>query len=103
MRALSLSLSLSLLKSVLPPLPLSSTMIVQWTTRDGLNPAVSWGTTRGYMRGPFLGDFITYTPSDFCGAPANSTGFVNPGALNYAKIVVPRGAKIFYKFGSAVS
>lgn len=76
---------------------------VQWSTRDFGRPEAYWGTASGVLPSRAAGSFLTYTPADMCGAPANSTGFVSPGALNYA-IMAPLspGTQYFYKVGDPV-
>jgi hypothetical protein len=60
------------------------TYVAQWTTRDFNKPVVRWSTVPGVVQNESMGSFSTYTQLQMCGAPANSTGWVNPGALNYA-------------------
>jgi hypothetical protein len=44
----------------------------------------------------------TYGAADLCGAPANSTGFLDPGWLHHVAVprAVPSGARLWYRFGS---
>ena len=57
----------------------------------------------GALAARATGSFLTYTVADMCGAPANASGFVGPGALNYA-IMAPLspGARYFYRVGDPV-
>ncbi len=77
---------------------------VQWTTRDFGRPEVAWGTTASALSAHAAGSFLTYTVADMCGAPANTTGFISPGALNYA-IMAPLtpSTQYYYKVGDPVS
>ena len=76
---------------------------VQWTTRDFGRPEAQWGTVSGALAARATGSFLTYTVADMCGAPANASGFVGPGALNYA-IMAPLspGTRYFYRVGDPV-
>ena len=76
---------------------------VQWTTRDFGRPEARWGTASGALAARATGSFLTYTATDMCGAPANASGFVSPGALNYA-IMAPLspGTRYFYRVGDPV-
>ncbi len=76
---------------------------VQWTTRDFGRPEVAWGTTASALSAHAAGSFLTYTVADMCGAPANTTGFISPGALNYA-IMAPLmpSTQYYYRVGDPV-
>ncbi|KAK9824258.1 hypothetical protein WJX72_008984 [[Myrmecia] bisecta] len=66
--------------------PDASEMLVQWTTRDAGSPVVKWGTQPGTYEHIAAGRSVTYTKEELCGAPAKTTGFVDPGALNSANM-----------------
>ena len=80
------------------------TVIAQWTTRDWGHPIVQWGTEPG---GPLErqtnGSFTTYTKLQMCGAPANGSGWVDPGYLNFAAMtgLLP-STRYFYSVGDPV-
>lgn len=80
------------------------TMIAQWTTRDAGRPAVRWGGEPGSLGQENRGSFSTYTRLQMCGAPANSTGWVDPGWLNYAALTgLQPGTRYYYAVGDPVS
>ncbi|KAK9918496.1 hypothetical protein WJX75_004496 [Coccomyxa subellipsoidea] len=76
------------------------TMIAQWTTRDAGRPVVRWGRESGKLAQENRGSFSTYTRLQMCGAPANSTGWVDPGWLNYAALTgLQPGTRYYYTVG----
>ncbi|CAL8471735.1 g11277 [Coccomyxa elongata] len=80
--------------------PTEGTMIAQWTTRDAGRPAVRWGREPGILTEQNGGSFSTYTRLQMCGAPANSTGWVDPGWLNYAALTgLQPGTRYYYTVG----
>lgn len=58
--------------------------------------------TAATAKGPFTGNATSYTRSNMCGAPANTTGWFEPGRLNYVYVTLPLGTTIFYQLGTAV-
>ena len=83
---------------------LNRTMIAQWTTRDAGRPVVRWGRESGRLAQENGGSFSTYTRLQMCGAPANSTGWVDPGWLNYAALTgLQPGTRYYYAVGDPVS
>jgi hypothetical protein len=79
-------------------------MIAQWTTRDAGRPVVRWGRESGKLAQENGGSFSTYTRLQMCGAPANSTGWVDPGWLNYAALTgLQPGTRYYYTVGDPVS
>lgn len=59
-------------------------MRVQWVSRDARQPAVQWGTAPDALDSSAAGDSLTYTRADMCGAPANASGWMDPGTLHGA-------------------
>lgn len=85
-------------------LRVARTLIAQWTTRDAGRPVVRWGRVAGRTDQENGGSFGTYTQLQMCGAPANSTGWVDPGWLNYAALTgLQPGMRYFYTVGDPVS
>lgn len=79
-------------------------MLVQWQTRDAGSPMVKYGTSPGMYTLTANGTNTTYTAADLCGAPANSTGFVNPGAINRVLLTgLAPSTRYYYIYGDAVS
>ena len=77
---------------------------MQWQTRDAGKPMVKYGTTPGMYTMTANGTNTTYTAADLCGAPANSTGFVNPGAINRVLLTgLAPSTRYYYIYGDAVS
>ncbi|EIE21772.1 Metallo-dependent phosphatase [Coccomyxa subellipsoidea C-169] len=63
-------------------------------------PAVRWGGEPGSLGQENRGSFSTYTRLQMCGAPANSTGWVDPGWLNYAALTgLQPGTRYYYAVG----
>ena len=84
---------------------LCRTIIAQWTTRDFGAPVVRWGLQPGGRpEHQSNGSYSTYTRLQMCGAPANSSGWVDPGALNFAAMtgLVP-STRYYYTVGDPVS
>lgn len=80
------------------------TIIAQWTVRDFGKPVVRWSTASGNGQRENNGSFLTYTRLQMCGAPANSTGWVDPGALNYAAMTdLQPNTRYYYSVGDKVS
>ncbi|PSC73699.1 inactive purple acid phosphatase 27 [Micractinium conductrix] len=60
-------------------------VMVQWVTRDaGAAPTVRWGTSPDALAAAAHGDSLTYSRADMCGAPANASGWMEPGMLHGA-------------------
>ncbi|KAK9845224.1 hypothetical protein WJX81_000461 [Elliptochloris bilobata] len=75
-------------------------MLVQWTTVERGRPAVRWGVCSGEYTGVALASLDTYARSDMCGGVANSTGFIDPGILNTAKMAgLAPDTRYFYIYG----
>jgi len=79
-------------------------VVVHWVTRDmGKAPQVQWGRASGsyarsaLARGPSP---KTYTRDDMCGAPANSSGWFDPGWMHSAVMddLIP-GETYYYRYG----
>jgi len=94
--------------------PATSELAVQWTTRDkGTSaPTVQWSTSSiqdsssttisssNIKVNSATGVSTTYTRSEMCGPPANTTGWFDPGWFHYVIItgLVP-GKRYFYRYG----
>ncbi|BDA47385.1 probable inactive purple acid phosphatase 27 [Coccomyxa sp. Obi] len=61
-------------------------VLVQWSTRDVGVPTVIYGTDSGKLLQVAIGSTTSYKATDMCGIPANDTGFLDPGTLNYVKL-----------------
>lgn len=78
-------------------------MVVQWTTADKGTPVVMYGTSANALTSTVQALTKTYTASDFCGEPANTTGFVDPGMLHYATLSnLSYSTRYFYQYGDKV-
>lgn len=76
---------------------------MQWVTRDAGSPAVRWGTRSGAHEWSAAGDSLTYTRADMCGAPANASGWVDPGWLHGAVMAgLQPSTTYFYQYGDEV-
>ena len=73
----------------------------QWTTRDeGAAPAVQWGPAPGAYASSAAATSPTYTRADMCGAPANASGWLDPGVFHRAVMTGLRpGQRYFYRYG----
>ncbi|BDA46085.1 probable inactive purple acid phosphatase 27 [Coccomyxa sp. Obi] len=66
-----------------------TTMLISWTTKNSAKPTAKWATTQ------------TYTRADICGAPANGTGYFDPGSLHTAAMTgLQPSTKYYYVYGS---
>ena len=55
--------------------------MIAWTTANQTaNPIVQYGTVSGSYIANVTATYSNYTRSDMCGAIANSTGWIDPGA-----------------------
>jgi hypothetical protein len=78
-------------------------MMVQWVTRDAGKPSVRWGNASGQLMHTALGDSSTYTAADLCGAPANTSGWMDPGWLHGAVMEgLQPGTRYWYQYGDEV-
>lgn len=78
-------------------------MMIQWTTRHSDNPTVRWGPASGNYTHSAPAATHTYRRDEMRGAPANSTGWLDPGALHRAVMTgLKSGATVFYTFGDEV-
>ncbi len=77
-------------------------VVVQWVSGSGEQQQALWGTSPQALSNKVLSTAVTYTAAQMCGAPANSTGWLNPGWQHRAVLPVdPAGAgRIHYRFGS---
>ena len=78
---------------------------VRWMTRDARQPRVRWGPAPGdYTWGDAPANTSTYGVSDMCGAPANESGWSDPGALHRVALPpAPPGAALHYEVYDAAS
>lgn len=78
-------------------------MVVQWTTADTGTPIVMFGKSANALSTTVQAMTKTYNASDFCGAPANTTGYVDPGMLHYATLSnLSYSTRYFYQYGDKV-
>lgn len=81
-----------------------SQMVVEWTTADATTPVVMYGTSSASLSSMMSATTKTYNASSFCGAPANSTGYVNPGMLHTATLSnLSYNTRYYYQYGDMVS
>ncbi|KAL6770803.1 hypothetical protein ACKKBF_B32745 [Auxenochlorella protothecoides x Auxenochlorella symbiontica] len=59
-----------------------SEMRVTWLTQYEGNPIVRYGLSKKDLSHTVTANVSTYTPADLCDAPANSTGWKEPGTIN---------------------
>ena len=79
-------------------------MLVQWTTLNRMHSGVRWGTRPGKYERSALSEVQSYGRSDMCGAPANSTGWTEPGLLHHALMdSLQPAARYYYTVGDTVS
>lgn len=63
--------------------------MVAWTTANQTaNPIVQYGTKSGSYIANVTATYSNYTRSDMCGAIANSTGWIDPGAATRVLLCV---------------
>ena len=83
--------------------PVCSQMVVQWTTADTGTPVVMYGESASAMTSTVQEMTKTYTASDMCGEPANTTGYIDPGMLHYATLSnLSYSTRYFYQYGDKV-
>lgn len=81
-----------------------SQMVVEWTTADATTPVVMYGTVNGSLTMMMSAATKTYNASSLCGAPANSTGFIDPGMLHTAVLSnLSYNTRYYYQYGDMVS
>ena len=74
-------------------------MRVSWTTGTSTLPVVYYGMTKDNLTSSASGVSRTYTHSDLCGPPANSSlYFIDPGFLH--DVLLTKLQPKSYKFGS---
>jgi len=80
-------------------------MRVHWTSAQNQFPSLQWGLSPDNLSKTVMQVFTeTYTAADMCGAPANGTGFHDPGFLHSAIIQgMPFNTKIYYQVGDESS
>lgn len=61
-------------------------MKVMWVTLNASAPSVTWGQAGSEVSKTTSAVSATYTSDDLCGAPANSTGWRDPGLIHTAII-----------------
>uniref|UniRef100_A0A1D1ZXW6 Purple acid phosphatase n=2 Tax=Auxenochlorella protothecoides TaxID=3075 RepID=A0A1D1ZXW6_AUXPR len=74
---------------------------VLWVSGPVDRPLIRWGADPQYLDREAPADSTTYTREAMCGAPANSTGWLDPGALHSVVLgdLAP-GRRYFYTVGS---
>lgn len=78
-------------------------MVVEWTTADATTPVVMYGTTNGSLTRTVSATTKTYNASSMCGAPANSTGYIDPGMLHSAVLSnLSYNTRYYYQYGDKV-
>ena len=79
-------------------------MVVQWTTAETGSPVVMYGKSASASANTVQAMTKTYNASDFCGEPANTTGYVDPGMLHYGTLSnLSYSTRYFYQYGDKVS
>lgn len=76
--------------------------MVQWVSGSRGPQGVQWGPAPGALRRAVPSSPVTYSAAQMCGAPANSTGWLDPGWQHRATIseMPPPGSRLWYRFGS---
>jgi hypothetical protein len=65
---------------------------------------VRYGLSAGQLSQSATATDYTYTQTEMCGAPANSTGWRAPGTFYTAVLSsLPVNSKVFYQFGDAAT
>ena len=80
----------------------ASEMRVQWTSGSNDTPTVFYGTSSKEVSLVATGVSSTYSNTDMCGAPANSSlHFIDPGFMHNVLLEdLQPNSKYFYRFGS---
>lgn len=83
----------------------ASEAIVAWSTRDGQQPRVEWGSAPDKLTaGAASGETFAYTPADMCGLTATAAGWSQPGAMHRAVIKgLKPGDVVFYRVFDAAT
>jgi hypothetical protein len=75
---------------------------LKWVTRDRVNPQVKFGVLSGQYQWTATATTATYTAKDLCGAPANSTGWMDPGLIHDAVLTnLKPNQKYYYIYGDS--
>ena len=78
-------------------------MVVQWTTAETGTPVVMYGKSATALTSTVQAMTKTYNASDFCGEPANTTGYVDPGMLHYGTLSnLSYSTRYYYQYGDMV-
>lgn len=80
----------------------TSRIVVQWVSGSGAAQQVQWGAAPGALTYSAPSAALTYAADQMCGAPANSTGWLDPGWQHSAALpsLPPGAARVHYRFGS---
>lgn len=73
-----------------------------WSSATSKTPTLKWGTSSGVYTHIVAANTTTYTRADMCGAPANTTGWRDPGLIHSALLQgVDKYAsqRLYYIFG----
>jgi hypothetical protein len=77
---------------------------VHWATRDAGSPRVRWGERPGQLTSQAAGRTARYARGDMCGAPANASGWLDPGSLHAAVMAgLQPGRQYYYQYGDEAS
>ena len=78
-------------------------MVVQWTTATTGTPVVMFGMSASALTTTVQATTKTYSTSDFCGEPGNSTGWVDPGMLHAGVLTnLSYSTRYYYQYGDKV-
>ena len=61
-----------------------NSLLLLWSTKNSQNPTLKWGTQKGVYTNIVAANTSTIDQSEMCGAPANSTGWRDLGAIHAA-------------------
>ena len=79
-------------------------MLLQWATLNRSEPQVRWGLQPGIDEWTVASNVSTYARGDMCGAPANASGWSDPGLLHQALLTgLQPGTRYYYIVGDPVS
>lgn len=77
-------------------------LTVTWQTRDVGQPVVQWGLRSKTYRFAANATTTTITAAELCGTPANSTGYISPGAIHTGVMSGLQPSTVYYyRYGDA--
>lgn len=77
-----------------------------WSSATSTTPTMKWGTVSGKYTNTIAATTTTYTRADMCGAPANTTGWRDPGLIHSALMQgldKYAAQRLYYIFGDDVT